>query len=143
MAKIARRESSARFPDLLDWFDTPWSALLPYSGAQTLRVEDYVDDGHYVVRAELPGVDPGKDIEITIGQGTLTIHAERREERQETHRSEFRYGSFTRTVTLPRTADAEHISASYDQGILQVDVPLQEAGPEGRKIPVKTPKQTS
>ncbi|MGE5135480.1 MAG: Hsp20/alpha crystallin family protein [Gemmatimonadota bacterium] len=143
MAKIVRRESSARFPDLLDWLDTPWSALLPFGGGQTFRVEDFVQDGHYVIRAELPGVDPEKDIEITIEAGTLTIRAERREEQQEAHRSEFRYGSFTRSVTLPRQADTEHITASYDQGILQVDVPVKEVSPEGRKIPVKPAKKAS
>jgi HSP20 family protein len=140
MAKIVRRESPARFPDLLDWLDTPWSALLPFSGAQTFRVEDYVQDDHYLIRAELPGVDPEKDIEITIEAGTLTIHAERHEEQQAAHRSEFRYGSFTRSVALPRQADTEHITASYDQGILQVDVPVREVSPEGRKIPVKPAK---
>jgi len=136
-----RREGSARFPDLLDWLDTPWSALLPFSGAQTFRVEDFLQDGHYVIRAELPGVDPEKDIEITVGAGTLTIRAERREQQQEAHRSEFRYGSFTRSVTLPRQADTDHITASYDQGILEVSVPVKEVSPEGRKVPVKTARK--
>ena len=143
MAKIVRREGSARFPDLLDWLDTPWSALLPFSGAQTFRVEDYLEDGNYVIRAEVPGVDPEKDIEITVEAGTLTIRAERREERQEAHRSEFRYGSFSRSVTLPRQADTEHITARYDQGILEVSVPVKEVSAEGRKIPVKPAKKAS
>ncbi len=141
MAKIVRRDSAARFPDLLDWLDTPWSALLPFSGAQTFRVEDYLEDGNYVIRAEVPGVDPEKDIEITVEAGTLTIRAQRREEHQEAHRSEFRYGSFSRSVTLPRQADAEHITARYDQGILEVTVPVKEVSAEGRKIPVKPVKK--
>lgn len=143
MAKIVRREGSARFPDLLDWLDTPWSALLPFSGTQTFRVEDYLQDGNYVIRAEVPGVDPEKDIEITVEAGTLTIRAERHEEHQEAHRSEFRYGSFSRSVTLPRQADTEHITARYDQGILEVSVPVKEISAEGRKIPVKPVKKAS
>ncbi len=143
MAKIARIQTASRFPDLLDWLDTPWATLLPFTAGQTFRVEDYLEDDRYVVRAELPGVDPEKDIEITIDAGTLTIRAERREEQKESHRTEFRYGSFTRSVTLPRQADIEHITASYDQGILKVIVPMRETKPEGRKIPVKAPKKTA
>ena len=143
MAKIVRREGATRFPDLLDWLDTPWSALLPFSGAQTFRVEDYLQDGNYVIRAEVPGLDPEKDIEITVEAGTLTIRAERHEEHQEAHRSEFRYGSFSRAVTLPRQADTENITARYDQGILEVSVPVKEISAEGRKIPVKSAKKAS
>jgi HSP20 family molecular chaperone IbpA len=100
------------------------------------RVEDYIKDNTYVVRAELPGMDPDKDIEITIEGGTLTIHAERREETKEAHRSEFRYGSFTRSVALPDQADTEHITATYDKGILEVRVPVPEAKAEGRRIAI-------
>lgn len=141
MAKIARKETPTRFPDLLEWLDTPWSSLLPFGAGQTFRVEDYAQDGNYVIRAELPGLDPGRDIEIRAEAGTLMIHAERREEERRPHRSEFRYGSFTRSVTLPRQADTEHISASYDQGILEVTVPVIAAATEGKKIPVKAAKK--
>ena len=139
MAKPPARRPSARFPDLLDWFDAPWSPLLPFTSGQTFRVEDYVEDGHYIVRAELPGVDPAKDVEITVDEGTLTIRAERKEEQKDNHRSEFRYGSFTRSVSLPSRADADHITARYDKGILTVDVPVQEAKPSGRKIEISKP----
>ena len=105
MAKTpARRQGPHRLPDLLDWLDAPWAPLLPFSPASTFRVETYVKDNNYVVRAELPGLDPEKDIEITVEDRTLTIHAERSEEQQEAHRSEFRYGSFTRSVVLPDRA---------------------------------------
>jgi HSP20 family protein len=135
MANIARRQT-ARFPDLFDWLDAPWSPLLPFTGGQTFRVEDYVRDHDYVVRAELPGVDPDKDVEITVDEDTLTIHAERREEEREVQRSEFRYGSFTRSVSLPARADIEHITASYDKGILEVTVPVPETRPGTRRIKV-------
>lgn len=140
MAKIARKETMSRLPDLLDWFETPWGTLLPFGAGQTFRVEDYMKDGNYVIRAELPGVDPEKDIEITVDGATLTIRAERREEQKESHRSEFRYGSFSRSVTLPRQADIEHITASYEQGILEVTVPVKETSPQGSKIPVTAKK---
>jgi HSP20 family molecular chaperone IbpA len=138
MAKPPARRQSSRLPDLLDWLDAPWSPLLPFT-SQTLRVEDYVEDGNYVVRAELPGVDPEKDVEITVDEGRLTIHAERHEEQKDGHRSEFRYGSFTRSVALPSRADAEHITARYDKGILEVTIPVAEAKPAGRRIEITKP----
>jgi HSP20 family protein len=137
MAKLARRQGVV--PDVLDWLESPWATLLPFTPSQTFRVEDYVTDDQYVVRAELPGLDPEKDIEVTVTDGTLTIHAERREEHKEPHRSEFRYGSYDRSVTLPERADTEHIKARYDKGILEVSVPMPEVKPEGRRIRVDHP----
>ena len=132
----AHRQAAHLFPDLRDWLDAPWAPLLPFSPANMFRVEDYVKDDNYVVRAELPGMNPEKDIEITVDNGTLTIHAERREETKEAHRSEFRYGSFTRSVVFPDRADTEHITATYDKGILEVSVPVPEAKAEGRRIAI-------
>ena len=60
------------------------------------RVEDYLQEGNYVLRAELPGLDPEKDVEVSVEGGTLTIQAERHEEHKEPHHCEFRYGSLTR-----------------------------------------------
>jgi HSP20 family protein len=134
----ARRRTGARFPDLLDWLDSPLPAILPFGSGQTFRVEDYQDDGNYVVRAELPGMDPEKDVEVTVNSGTLTIRAERREETKESRRSEFRYGSLSRSVSLPEGADQNKISAKYDKGILEVTVPVPEETKQGtRRISVK------
>lgn len=138
MAGLVRRSSSARIPDVLDWLESPWTSFLPFGAAHTFRVEDYMDDGRYVVRAELPGLDPKKDVEVTVEAGILTIQAERQEEKKEAHRSEFRYGSLTRSVTLPAGADTTKITASYDKGMLEISVPIPEhAKPEARRITVK------
>lgn len=136
MAGLPARRQPGLFPELLDWLNAPWVPLLPFTAAHTFRVEDYVEEGRYTVRAELPGVDPDKDVEVTVTDGTLTIRAERREEHKEPHHSEFRYGSLTRSVALPERADTEHISASYDKGVLEVTVPVPEAKPEGRRIKI-------
>jgi HSP20 family protein len=135
----ARRHSAqSRLPDLLDWLDTPWPALLPFRPGETFRVEEYTDDGTYVIRAELPGVDPEKDVEVTVDSGVLTINAQRREETKRDRRSEFRYGSLTRSVSLPEATDQDKIRASYDNGILEVTVPMEELAPlESRRISVK------
>jgi len=128
----------ARIPDLLDWLDAPWPAMLPFGSNATFRVEDYVDDGTYMIRAELPGVDPEGDVEVTVESGVLTIRAERREESKQDRHSEFRYGSLSRTVTLPEGADADKITARYDKGILEVTVPVPQRGKTGpRQISVK------
>ena len=134
----ARRHAvPARFPDLFDWLDTPWAEALPFRSAQTFRVEDYTENGNYMIRAELPGVDPEKDVEVSVARGVLPLHAERREETKQDRRSEFKYGSLTRSVSLPEGADPDKITASYDNGILTVTVPVpEEAKPAARRIAV-------
>ncbi|WP_067807179.1 Hsp20/alpha crystallin family protein [Actinomadura formosensis] len=126
MSTPERRETRGIFPDLLDWFESPFNLWRSGAG-ETMRVEDYIDEGDHVIRAELPGIDPDKDVEITVTAGVLRIHAERHEEKKEGHRSEFRYGSFTRSFTLPADVEIDDIKASYDKGILTVRVPMPKA----------------
>ena len=85
-----------------------------------------MQEGVYEVRAELPGVDPAEDIEVTVRDGRLTIKAERTRPSESNGRSEFTYGSFVRTVALPEGADEDDINATYDRGILTVSDPLSE-----------------
>nr|WP_275427323.1 Hsp20/alpha crystallin family protein [Streptomyces sp. NEAU-S7GS2] len=100
-------------------------------------MEESQESGTYTVRAELPGVDPDKDVEITLDRtGLLTIHAERSEEEKDKEHSEFRYGSFTRRISLPEGIKEEDISASYDKGILTVTAPLGERTTTARRIEV-------
>jgi HSP20 family protein len=123
MSALLRREM---FPELVDWFEAPFMTLRPYL-AQPIRVEDFIEDDHYVIRAELAGIDPEKDVEIAVGSGYLTIHAERTDKTEGKHRSEFRYGSFTRSLPLPATTNEDDITASYRDGILTVTVGLKTA----------------
>jgi len=137
MSALLRRDPKTVFPELVDWFEAPFLTLRPYL-AQPIRVEDYIEDGHYMVRAELAGIDPEKDLEVTVGSGYLTIHAERTDRSEGKHRTEFRYGSFTRTLALPDTADEEDVTASYSGGILTLSVGLKEPKKEAaKKIEVK------
>jgi len=137
MATIARRAPRGMLPDLLEWVDAPW-AMLPFSSGTAFRIEDYVDDGHYVVRAELPGLDPEKDIHVTVEGDLLTVRAERREEEKEAHRSEFRYGSLSRSIRLPASPDPKEVKAHYGKGILEVTVPVPQATAGGQRIEIKT-----
>ncbi len=138
MSTLTRRDYRGPLGDMVDWLEAPWTVLRPAAG-HLMRVEDFVKDGNYVVRAELPGMDPEKDVEVTITNGILTIKAERREEETGKHHSEFHYGTFSRSVTLPAGADQDHIDAVYGSGILEVTVKLadKDAEASGRKIPIR------
>ncbi len=139
MSTLTQRERQGPFVDILDWFDAPWGVFRPV-GDNPMRVEDFIKDGRYMLRAELPGIDPEKDLELTVSNGVLTIRAHRQEGTQTKYRSEFRYGVFTRSVKLPAGADEDHIQASYDAGVLEVAVSLhdQVAGATHKRIPVRT-----
>jgi HSP20 family protein len=123
--------------DLLDEGFPPMLGWRSVAGVHGIRVEDVEKDGKYIVRAELPGVDPDKDLEITVSDGVLTIRAERQEEHKDTHRSEFRYGSFARRLALPAGIDEEDVTAKYVDGVLEVSIGLKEATkPEVKRITV-------
>ena len=138
MTTLTRRDYRGPLGDVADWLEAPWAVLRPMTG-HPMRVEDFVRDGSYVIRAELPGVDPEKDLTVTVANGILTIKAERREEAIGKHHSEFRYGTFSRSVTLPASADESHIEATCSHGVLEVTAKLAEkgTGTAGRNIPVR------
>jgi len=128
----------ASIPDILDWIESPLTALRPLTG-QAIRLETYRKDDRYVVLAELPGVDPEKQVEVTVSNGVLTITADREEDTEDSQHSEFRYGKFSRQVALPDGADEEHVQASYDRGILEVVVDIKDTAVQDaqRRIPVR------
>jgi HSP20 family protein len=141
MTTLVRRERPA-FGDLFDWLDTEFRLLPAATSAafgRGFRVEEYLEDGTYVLRAELPGLDPAKDVEILVRDGVLTVNAERRVERKDGGRSEFHYGAFTRSVALPQGAREDDITATYADGILIVKVGITPVQDEARRVPVTTP----
>lgn len=106
-----------------------------------LRVEEFREADKLVVRAELPDIDPDKDVDIVVADGELRIkaHREARSEHKDkdSYRSEFQYGSFSRSVKLPSGASPEDVTATYRDGVLEVRVPVAEvAAPEPSKIPI-------
>jgi HSP20 family protein len=139
MSTLLRRDPRTMIPDLVEWFEEPFVTLRPYL-AQPIRIEDFVEDDHYLIRAELAGIDPDKDVEVTMGPGYLTIRAERHDMTEGKHRTEFRYGSFSRSLPLPANANPDDIKAAYDHGILTVSVGLKVKKEEIKKIEVKSAK---
>jgi HSP20 family protein len=105
-----------------------------------MRIEESEKDGKLVIRGEIPDVDPEKDIDIAVADGVLTIRAERRQreehEEEGRRRSEFHYGSFHRRIRLPAGVTEDDIEATYRDGILEIQVPVGESGPSGRKIEI-------
>ena len=94
----------------------------------------------YIVRAEIPGVDP-KDFDISLNNNVLTIRGERKHEKEtkdeDFHRIERVYGSFTRSIQLPGEVNEDKVTANYKNGVLEITLP--KAKEEAvKKIPVKT-----
>src|SRR5579863_1891845 len=103
-------------------------------------VDVYEDEHQVNLKIEVPGIDE-KDIDVRIENNTLTVHGERKFEKEEKEenfrRVERQYGSFTRSFTLPTTVDAEKVSANYDKGILKVTLAKKaEAKPKQIKVNV-------
>jgi HSP20 family protein len=120
-----------------DWMRTEMDRLF---ADDLISVEEFRDGDEYVVRAEIPGVDPDKDIEVSVVDRVLRIRADKREEtrtdEQDGFRSEFRYGTFSRAVELPAGATADDVKASYTDGVLEVRVRLDEVEAKATKIPI-------
>lgn len=129
---------------LLPWWRSFGELFRDDEGRQMVAVEEFTEGNTLVVKAELPGVDPDKDIDITVSGGALHIRAERQEESEESgkhfHRRELRYGSFARTIPLPEGVEDSDIAASYKDGILEirVSVPPEAAKEAARTIPVSS-----
>ena len=110
-------------------------------------VDVYEDEHNVTLKIEVPGIDE-KDIDVRIENNTLTVHGERKfekEEKEENYRRvERQYGAFTRTLTLPQTVDTENVSANYDKGVLKITLPKKaEAQPKQIKVNVGSVKPGS
>jgi HSP20 family protein len=110
-------------------------------------VDVYEDEHKVALKIEVPGIEE-KDIDVRVENNTLTVHGERKiekEEKEENYRRvERQYGSFTRTFTLPQTVDTENVSANYDKGVLKINLPKKaEAKPKQIKVNVGSEKQGS
>jgi HSP20 family protein len=107
-------------------------------------VDVYEDEHDITLKIEVPGIDE-KDIDVRIENNTLTVHGERKiekEEKEENYRRiERQYGSFTRTFTLPNTVDSDSVSATYEKGVLKVKLAKKaEAKPKQIKVNVSGEK---
>lgn len=129
-----------QFDRLFDDFAPP---MLRFGNGDLVPEMDYAEtDKEIVVTAELPGV-AAEDVEISLSDRTLRIRGEKKSERDEekanyrlTERS---YGSFERAMSVPEGIDADKVKAEFDNGVLKVTLPKNEAmQAQSRKIEIKT-----
>jgi HSP20 family protein len=144
MAMLTKRPSTG----LEDWvsqlFEDRWfpGSMLreAWLAKDSVRIEEFAEEDALVVRAEMPGIDPDKDVEISVHDGMLHIKAERKESSEHKdksgYRSEFSYGMFERTLALPAGVSDKDVTATYKDGILEVRVPLTKGTAEASKISV-------
>ena len=111
-------------------FGGPFASVNP-------ALETFRRDGAIVVRADLPGMEP-KEIDVSVEDGRLTIRGERKHVDEGPENASYRevsYGSFERTVLLPKGVDVDALKASYENGVLEIKVPVSE-DQVPKKIPV-------
>jgi HSP20 family protein len=98
-------------------------------GAWAPAVDIYEHNGNIVLQAELPGLDP-KDVDVRVENNVLTLRGQRKVDetvnKDNYHRVERLYGSFTRSFTLPSQIDTEKIQANYKDGVLRLTLPTKE-----------------
>lgn len=107
------------------WNEVP---AVPTGTTFVPATEVFSDKNAWRVRMALPGIDP-KDVLIEVTGNTLSVSGERsdKQESREPYVSEISYGRFERTFTIPSTVDASKVTASYNNGILELTLPVQEA----------------
>ena len=125
-----------------DWpLRHPFETFRRFLDEDMIKVDEFMQGDELVVRAELPGVDPERDVDISIVDGALCIRAERRQEEKmesgNVRRSELRYGTFSRTLPLPSNAKEDDIKARYHDGILEVRAPVAHNGEKRSKVPIE------
>ncbi|MFD4973309.1 Hsp20/alpha crystallin family protein [Streptomyces sp. NPDC004227] len=137
MSTLTRRQGFA-FPEIPEWFENlPARFAMPTMGdLYTVRIEDYTEEGRYVMRAELPGMSP-EDIDVFISDGVLTVQAERTEKDITRNHSEIRYGAMSRSVSLPPGADEDDVKADYADGMLTVSVGLGTEKAEAKHVEIR------
>jgi HSP20 family protein len=130
-------------------FDEPWTLFRwpsadlasPDAPIWAPKVDVVTKDGKLVTRVDLPGMKK-EDVFVEVQDGYLMLSGERtketKEEKDDVYREEREYGSFCRTVPLPKGVKADDVKATFNNGVLEVSVPLPAAAPSnGRKIPIQ------
>ena len=130
-------------------FDEPWT-LFRWPSAEVAspdapiwapKVDVVTKDHELITRVDLPGMKK-EDVHVEVEDGFLTLSGERKKETKEEkdnfYREEREYGSFCRSVPLPKGVKADQVKATFTNGVLEVTVPLPAAEkPNGRKIAIQ------
>lgn len=122
------------------------SSPFSFPSVRMFPIDISENDNNYIVEAALPGRKP-EDIEVTAMGDTLTIHTmEKREEKKEKEgryvRQERYEGEMSRTITLPGTVDPDKVRATYEHGVLRLEIPKAQAQ-QSKRIQVRTQETVS
>jgi HSP20 family protein len=138
MALLMKPQPFTRDVDRL--FDAFFSTDRDQSRRWVPPVDLVEAEDHFVLKADLPGLTD-EDVSIEVQDGTLTISGERRAEHESHERGWYRiersFGSFSRSLTLPDGVDADAISASFENGVLEVSIPKPEER-KPRRVEIST-----
>ncbi|HVJ21132.1 MAG TPA: Hsp20/alpha crystallin family protein [Polyangiaceae bacterium] len=133
-----RRGIDELFDDFMSAGSFPSQSIAQSLGDFRPNLELSETESEYKVMVELPGLKP-EEVEITVDQGMLTVRGEKRREEKATRGgveyTERAYGSFVRTMQLPRTVNADKIQANFESGVLTLTIPKGEEG-RPRRIPL-------
>ena len=137
------REMRHEFRDMLrDMWDTRWPVgmLRPsWLAAREPAIDMFEREGNVIVKAELPGIR-SEDVDVTISEGEIRISGERKEEHEVKEEnyycSERSYGHIYRAMALPEGCDADAVSATMKDGVLEVVIP-RKAHAASKKVQVK------
>lgn len=129
MTSLAHADTPSLLTQLTDWAEHPASEL-------GIRVETVRENPGWVVRAELPGLDPATDLDVQVAGDVLRLRAHRREETRRDGHSEFRYGFLERVLRLPAGTVVDEVSADYADGVLTVSLPVRPTATAPEKIAI-------
>jgi HSP20 family protein len=127
-----------------DEMDRVFGRFLGMGSAESMAgfpaVEVAEHDGNLCVHADLPGMKP-EDVKVEVTEDSLIIRGERKSEHEHKgpnmYRSERQYGEFYRQIPLPQGANAEQAKASFNNGVLEISVPVPQQASKRREIPVQ------
>ena len=130
------------FSDWPTMFRRPF--LVVPEGLDTIRADEFIEDGTMVMRVEMAGIDPEKDVHISLDGDVLHVGAERREEDETKERDymrrELRYGAFRRDLLVPTGTSKADVKASYKDGILEIRVPTTKEAPAPPEVTIPVTK---